>query len=126
MGKFEEELKEIKVPSIVKVAEYLLKREDIKSNLEKENKSLKEMWNYICGEAKKLADNNCACVTDETVYEWAVHYYDEDNIKVESLKNINVKTKVTKEKEVKKDVPKKSKKEKKDTIEGQLSLFDAL
>lgn len=50
----------------------------------KANKSIKECCKYIYSQAKKLAKGgNAVGVDDATVYGWAVHYYDEDNIKIE-------------------------------------------
>lgn len=50
----------------------------------KANKNIDECFNYIVGEAKKQG-GNAVYVSDETVFGWAVHYYDEDDIKVEKL-----------------------------------------
>ena len=128
MGKFEEELKKVKNASIKKVCAYLKTREDIKYNLEKENKSIDEMWEYIKSEARKQAKDGCACIEDNQVFEWAVHYYDEDDIKVESFKKIdnnkldNISVKTVSQKKV--TQPKKAKKEK--VAENQISLFDYL
>lgn len=44
----------------------------------KENKNLEECCNYVMKCAK---DSGCAGHADEEVFGWAVHYYDEDNIK---------------------------------------------
>ena len=53
----------------------------------KANKSIKECCKYIYSQAKKLAKGgNAVGVDDATVYGWAVHYYDEDNIKVKDVK----------------------------------------
>lgn len=53
----------------------------------KANKSIEECIKYIYSQARKLAKGgNAVGVDDETVYGWAVHYYDEDNIKVEDVK----------------------------------------
>lgn len=54
----------------------------------KENKSIDECCNYIISEAKKRG--NAVAMTDEEVYNLAVHYYDEDDIKVEKLRNTRV------------------------------------
>ncbi len=51
-------------------------------NYAKEHKSIDECFRYIVGVARKKAVNNAACMTDEEVYGLAVHYYDEDDIKV--------------------------------------------
>lgn len=53
----------------------------------KANKSIEECIKYIYSQAKKLAKGgNAVGVDDATVYGWAVHYYDEDNIKVKDVK----------------------------------------
>lgn len=49
----------------------------------KPNKNFKECYNYILGEAKKRG--NAVAMTDAEVFGMAVHYYDEDDIKVNKL-----------------------------------------
>ena len=49
----------------------------------KENKNLDECCSYIMGEAKKRG--NAVCISDNEVFGMAVHYYDEDDIKVNKL-----------------------------------------
>lgn len=49
----------------------------------KENKNLDECCSYIMGEARKLG--NAVCISDNEVFGMAVHYYDEDDIKVNKL-----------------------------------------
>ena len=52
----------------------------------KANKSIKECIKYIYSNARKLAKGgNAVGVDDATVYGWAVHYYDEDDIKVDKV-----------------------------------------
>jgi hypothetical protein len=46
--------------------------------LKKENKSIEECCNYVM---KCAQDGGCAGYSDDEVYRWAVHYYDEDDIK---------------------------------------------
>ena len=46
----------------------------------KPTKNINECWQYILGEAKKRGSD--VCMTDEEVFGLAVHYYDEDDIKV--------------------------------------------
>lgn len=50
----------------------------------KPNKNIDECFDYIVGEAKKQG-GNAVYVSDEVVFGWAVHYYDEDNIKINKL-----------------------------------------
>lgn len=47
-----------------------------------ESKSMEECCNYILGEVEKKATGQWAACTDEEVFDMAVHYWDEDNIKV--------------------------------------------
>lgn len=130
MGKFDDELKKIKIPAIRKIALYLKSRDDIRENLDKENKSLEEMFSYILNHARQKATGGCACLSDEEVYGLAVHYYDEDDLKVDLDPNIKADV-VTEEPTVKieKVSSKKSKNRKKNRNEPndeQLSLFDML
>lgn len=49
----------------------------------KPNKSLKECCDYIMGEAKKRG--SAVCISDNEVFGMAVHYYDEDNLKINKV-----------------------------------------
>lgn len=49
----------------------------------KENKNLDECCSYIMGEARKRG--NAVAMSDTEVFGLAVHYYDEDDIKVNKL-----------------------------------------
>ena len=52
----------------------------------KANKSIKECCKYIYSQARKFAKgSNSVGIDDATVYGWAVHYYDEDAIKVDEV-----------------------------------------
>lgn len=51
-----------------------------------EKKTLDGCCKYIYEQAKKKKSGNCAAVQDDVVYGWAVHYYMEDNIKPEPIK----------------------------------------
>lgn len=48
-------------------------------------KSINECWHYIVGEASKQA-GDCVAMSDEEVFGLAVHYYDEENIKIEKAR----------------------------------------
>ncbi len=141
---FYEELKKEKNPAVIRIGNYLKKRADtdpsVKNNLQKENKSLKECWDYVLGEVAKTMYRNgnfgCAAGDDEDLYALAVHYYDEDEIKIAPLPtNMKVKARMDEEKKDEKavetepkEVPKKEKvkrikKSIKEPAEGQISLF---
>lgn len=51
-----------------------------------EKKSLDQCCKYIMAQAKKQAKGGCAAIEDAVVYGWAVHYYQEDDVKVEEVK----------------------------------------
>lgn len=90
----------------------------------KENKNIKDCCTYINSQAKKQAVNGCAAISDDVVFGWAVHYYDEDDIKVEKTSNMRVSVNNSAPKtEIKKEAPKAKIKPKKKEDVGQLSLF---
>ena len=66
-----------------------------------EKKSLKGCADYIMAQAKKQAKGGCAAIEDAVVYGWAVHYYQEEEVKVEEVKAKVVTPKVEKPKEIK-------------------------
>lgn len=100
----------------------------------KANKSIKECCKYIYSQARKLAKgSNSVGIDDATVYGWAVHYYDEDDIKVDKVQErVEVVAPVAIQKPVKEEKPvqqkaarKKTKQELQKIFESrQLSLFD--
>lgn len=65
------------------IAEYLNQRAAtdplFAPNLMKPNKNIDECITYILTEVQRMG---CAGLSDEEVYSLAVHYYDEDNLKV--------------------------------------------
>lgn len=102
----------------------------------KENKSIEECCKYIMQQAQKMYNkrvNGGIAIDRKTVYGWAVHYYDEDDIKledelgrVEVADPTTIQNPISKEKPVqKKTERKKTKQERQKMLESrQLSLFD--
>lgn len=45
-------------------------------------KTLSDFMKYACNEAKSLVEKgaNSACIDDQTVYGWAIHFFEEDSI----------------------------------------------
>lgn len=88
-------------------------------------KTLDGFFSYATAEAKKLADKgaNSACVRDEVVYGWAIHYFEEDSIEgtLFNLDGTPYKKPVAKtsSKPIATPTPKK-------TQSNQVSLFDSL
>lgn len=100
------------------------------------NKTLNGFFAYARGEAQKLAVNGCACVEDQTVFGWAIHYFEEEDIKEpvtpQEPKAVIKATKAaeTPVKAQKVDKPttraEKTKKPEDKPVNGQMSLFDSL
>lgn len=58
-------------------------------NYAKPNKNFEKCYNYVLGEAYHHSSDVGVHIDDEVVYGWAVHYYDEDDIKIRTLpKNV--------------------------------------
>ncbi len=82
-------------------------------------KDLDSFFIYATNEAKKMAENKSyACIDDKTVFSWAIHYFEEDEIQGK-LFNLDG-TEFEPPKPVKKEKPKVEVKEK----PKQPSLFD--
>lgn len=146
---FAEQIKNEKNPAIKRIGEYLLKRslEDpsVERTIQKENKTLKECWNYILGEiSKKIyreGNFGVAAGDDQELFDLAVHYYDEDDIEIKKTNWVKVDTNMgrnqpkqeqsdeNKEQDVHKfkhQTKKSTKKKvvKAEEVEEQLSLFE--
>ena len=124
---------DVKDGALIKVIQYLCSREDMDEKYLNEEKSLKQMVDYINQRAKELRNNNesMIMVDDEEVFGWAIHYFDEDNSKLnlddKQNNDWDYRSAAKEIKEEKVSVPKsKTEKPKKKEwkSEGQLTLFD--
>lgn len=117
---------EVKDTALLKIVDYLLSREDMNDKYLNEEKSLKQMVDFIKGQAKRKANNGMAMIEDEVVYGWAIHYFDESNDQLELKEKPTEKTtsveKVEQPKKIVSDATPKKKKTKW-VAEGQLTLF---
>lgn len=113
---------DIKDNALLKIIQYLLSREDMNEKYLNEEKSLRQMIEFIKAEARKHSKDGIAIIEDEVVYGWAVHYFDESNknLKLSESKNKDNKSTIKKIKETKKEEIKS----KNWISEGQLTLFD--
>ncbi|MBS4813084.1 MAG: PcfK-like family protein [Bacteroides sp.] len=100
----------------------------------KANKNIDECFDYILSEAKKRG--NTVCMSDDEVFGLAVHYYDEDDIKVSKQTNYKAATSQTPKSDVgaapqkETDCPEKTnsrrKGKKNESSSLQFSLFEGL
>ena len=98
------------------------------------SKTLEGCWKFIESQAKKKAKGqNCVCCTDQEVFGWAVHYFEEESIKeggkaavekVDTYKVTPTGIKKVKEEKKKPEPKKEPKKEEVVQLEGQITLFD--
>ena len=99
----------------------------------KPNKKIDECYDYIISKEKKRG-GSVVCMSDDEVFGLAVHYYDEDDIKVSKQTNYKVsagnveKEASTEQPEIKKSAsaPNKRKGMKKQIPSGQFLLFEDL
>ncbi len=93
----------------------------------KANKSIKECCKYIYSQARKMAKgSNSVGIDDAIVFGWAVHYYDEDNIKVAEVdERVEVAAPTAEPAKVEKIKP-QPKRKRGDNNSLQLSLFGEL
>ena len=97
---------------------------DLAEACKKENKTLDGLVSYIVSEARKQAENNVACIPDEEVYGWAVHYILEDSLNCESGKNSEEKPAEKSVESPEKEKPVSVKKSKKTIAEEAQLGFD--
>lgn len=103
---------------LLKVVKYLLTREDMNEKYLNEEKTLKQMVNFIKNEVQKTAKDGWNCLEDEEVYSLAIHYWDESN------KNLKIENDSEEDDEkIEKPESKKKSQKKEWVAEGQLSLF---
>ena len=77
----------------------------------KTNKNIDECYDYIVGEARnQCKDSDSICISDDVVYGWAVHYYDEDDINVGHKKASGTESKKMSDADLKKIVEESRKK----------------
>lgn len=121
---------DIKDEQLKSIIDYLLSRTDMNDKYLNEEKSLSQMIKFIMREANEklkkvsISGGSVAYATDEMVFGWAIHYWDESN------SNLNL---VNKKEEEANDTNSpvmsglnKQKPGKKEewVSEGQLTLFD--
>lgn len=111
---------DIEDKALLKIINYLISRDDMDDKYLNEEKSLKQMIEYIKNRAQEKAHNGMAIIEDEEVYGWAIHYFDESN------ESLNLDAVSEKKENTECEKKNKQKSEKKVTSEGplQLTLFD--
>ncbi len=84
--------------------------EQLKKGLEDTTKNIDGCFKYITNKARTKVVNGCACISDDVVFGWAIHYYIESNedlcneTKKESEELKEQKAKEMKEKQAEKNI----------------------
>lgn len=95
-------------------------------------KTLADCWKFITECARKQAKDGCACIRDDVVFGWAIHFFEEDAIKPEPPKKEYINQKMPDGQTVrveakKKEKPKQEPVEEKSELEkAQITLFDLM
>lgn len=64
---------------VIRIVNYLLKQSDMKEKYENEEKTVKQMFEYITGKAKDFKIGNAAIIEDDIVFSWAMEYFNVSN-----------------------------------------------
>ena len=111
--------------ALVRIGNYLLDAcKDSKMLSEaviNDKKSLEKAYEYIRKNAQKQAVNGCACIDDDTVFEWAVDYYLEQE--VEQPKPVEKPKKISKPKTAKRTKTERNIEQQSKQINGQVEMF---
>lgn len=120
--KLEKEVLEMDDYNVTQIFNYLKTRIDLQDKFNNSEKSTKEMYEYVCDNARKRMKNYVAMVQDNLVYLWAVKYFLKSNeeLGIEKQEITEIKTNEASETKVE-TINKKEVKKKEQT---QISLFN--
>lgn len=123
LERLEAEVLEMNDNSVSVVFNYLKTRKDLYEKFNNEEKSIKEMYEYLWDRARKLAKGGVAMVQDNLVFMWAVTYFTKSNeelgIKKERAMPLSADEVIKKETKKKADEETKAKEK-----DDQISMFE--
>lgn len=73
--RLEQETIEMNNYNVVLIFNYIKDKDELQEKFDNEEKTIKGMYEFICGKAKTLAQNGVAAVNDKVVYLWAITYF---------------------------------------------------
>lgn len=122
------EILELNDYNISTIFNYLKIRTELAEKFNNSEKSLKQMYSYICNMARKQSKNNVAMINDRVVYLWAINYFNKSNDelglnKPKSNASITKETKKENEKNKVVEVKEELEKEEVKKANDQLTLF---
>ena len=123
LERLEAEVLEMNDNSVSAVFNYLKTRKDLYEKFDNEEKSIKEMYEYLWDRARKLAKGGVAMVQDNLVFMWAVTYFTKSNEELRIKKERAMPPSA--DEVIKKEVKKKTDEETKAKEKGdQISMFE--
>lgn len=105
--------------NVSSIFEYLKTRKDLYEKFNNEEKTIKQMYEFICDKAEKQAKNHVAMIIDKVVYLWAIIYFIKSNEEL-GLNKKSITRTAEKNVEEKKD---EKKIEEKNLEDNQISFF---
>lgn len=120
LERLQSQVEELNDYNISNIWDYLKTRKELYEKFNNEEKSINQMYEYICDKASKVKKGNVAMVADRVVYLWAMTYFNKTN---EELGLYNKKL-APKKVEVKENIQDKPKKEENKIEDSQTSLFE--
>lgn len=120
LERLQSQVEELNDYNISNIWDYLKTRKELYKKFNNEEKSINQMYEYICDKASKVRKGNVAMVTDRVVYLWAMTYFNKTN---EEL-GLYTKKLAPKKVEVKENIQDKPKKEENKIEDNQTSLFE--
>lgn len=144
LERLENEVLEMNDYNVSAIFNFLKTKNELLEKFNNAEKTIKQMYKFICDKARNQAKNNVAMVNDRIVYIWAMTYFNKTNEELGIKKEVNPKPKAdtkTKSKtidetqteteiktkiEQKDDItpPKKEKKPPKVEDKNQVTLFE--
>lgn len=118
--RLESEVLEMNNNYISAIFEYLKTKRELYECYNNEEKTIKQMYKFICDKAEKQKIGNVAIISDQMVYLWAVIYFSKSNEEL-GIKE-NKKVMPPSSDEVIKNIEKKKTK-KEDEKDNQITLF---
>ena len=106
--RIEKQVLELNNYNVLKIFTYLKTKKELYKNFNNEEKSIKQMYDFICDKAEKQKVGRVAMIDDKVVYLWAVMYFIKSNEelglnKQETITPPTKPTKVEQKKETKKE-----------------------
>lgn len=77
--RLEQETIEMNNYNVVLIFNYIKDKDELQEKFDNEEKTIKGMYEFICGKAKTLAQNGVVAVNDKVVYLWAITYFCKSN-----------------------------------------------